>query len=66
MSVLRFANVWSENKQIYYISIVHPLEVVGGGNETQLQVGTNVFFTPAGIVFIRQNLTPALNELKYF
>ena len=37
---------WSEIKQIYYIRNVHPLEVVGGGNETQLQVGTNLFFYP--------------------
>ena len=35
------ANIWSQIKQIS-MSIFHPLEVVGHGRETQLQVGENM------------------------
>ena len=45
MSVLtsRLQNVWSQIKQIY-MSNLYPLEVVGRGNQTQLQVGENLIY----------------------
>ena len=38
MSVLTFTNIMSQIKQSYF----YPLEVVGRGSETQLQVGENL------------------------
>ena len=39
----RFANICAQIKHIYiYISNFQPLEVVGRGSETQLQVGENL------------------------
>ena len=35
----RFEHIWSRSKQM---SNFHPLEVVGRGSETQLQVGDNL------------------------
>ena len=40
VSTSRFANVWSQIKQIK--NNFHPLDVVGRGSETQLQVGENL------------------------
>ena len=37
----RFANVWSQLKQM---SNFHPLEVVGRGSGTQLEVGETLYY----------------------
>ena len=36
-----FANAWSESEEIY-MGNFHPLEAVGRGSWTQLQVGENL------------------------
>ena len=36
----KFVNIWSQMKPI--MSICYPREVVGGGSETQIQVGENL------------------------
>ena len=39
----RFANAWTQIRQTYMImSNFHPLEVVGHGSKTQLQMGENL------------------------
>ena len=37
----RFTNLWSQIKQIIMINF-HPLEVLGRGSDTKLQVGENL------------------------